>query len=184
MRRGRLDKPSAEWESVRAAVVAALGECEHGGCFLKGLRAILDALHGGVALCCHQGRPVAALWRVEERPWGKQKPLQTRTRCSFCCEDAELLGMDYALSDSTTPGDLRVPSDTSIYQRGDEVTAKASAGDVRRACARWLREARTWSAKPGARAALVFGVQDGRLVWVGVRVARVPRSMDAEEVET
>lgn len=166
---------SAEWRNIRPAVAGALGSCAHRDCFLHGLRAVLHGRHGRAALQHRNGEPVAAQWRIGLRGEGEgERPVLGRR--SVRCRDADLWGVNDLIFDGVDKGKLEVPPDASVRSRGDEVSTGASCQDMAQLCAKWRHRAEQWSATPGAGAALVMTVKDGRLVWVGVHVTRGPQA--------
>ena len=174
MRGATASGPSAEWASVRRAIADALGGCPHEACFLLGLREVFRRGYGRVALQHRNGEPVAAQWRIrqrEQRGAGSRPLLGRRDRR---CEDADLRGLQDLIFDGIDKGGLSIPTDVSVRSSGDQIPVRASVVDMRERCAKWKRRAEEWSAKPRAGAAMVAGVQDFRLVWIGVHVTRGP----------
>jgi hypothetical protein len=180
MPRRKAKPDSARWASIRAALVRALGGCPHKDCFLHAVREVLQTRDGKAALQYRAGLAVIASWRLHGSEYSPDRQELVPRMRGFYCEDSCVTSVDALILDGVVPGDLAVPTDASVRREGEEVPRRTSQSELSAIFIRWIDEVQRWSRRPAASAALVLRVKDGRLIWVGMHVAkwRAPDPID------
>ena len=165
-------RSTQQWIELQSVFELVWGEQPHLACFLSVLDQALKCGFGWVALAVHQGKARGVVWRSEQRS-ERHQSLPTVERRRFRCDDAQPAA-DPLILDGVQDGPLAVPRDASVRRSGEEIYADDRGERLASKARRWLGEAGTWSLVPGAAAAFVCSVRDGRLVWMGVHVGSVP----------